>query len=75
MNLPSKEKFASLENLWENGDINRARDTVRTLKFWPKRISVIVNQNVISHGLMRNAQNWLIEESKPNYSGCRTQVK
>jgi ABC-type cobalamin transport system ATPase subunit len=57
-----------------NGDINRARDTVRTSKFWQKGVSVIVKRNIINHGLIRNVQNWLNEGSRLNYSGYRTQV-
>jgi hypothetical protein len=41
----------------------------RTSKFQPKRISVTVNQSIKNHGLMRNVQNWLIKESRLNYSG------
>jgi hypothetical protein len=46
----------------------------RIYKFLPKSVSVTAKQSVIKHGLMRNVQNWLIERSRLNYSGCRTQV-
>jgi hypothetical protein len=53
-----KNKFAALENLKDNLDVNRAWDTIReNIKFQPKRVSVIVNQSVINSGLMRNVQN------------------
>jgi hypothetical protein len=42
----------------------------RTSNFWPKRVLVIMNQSIISNGLMRNVQNWLIEGSRLNYSGA-----
>jgi hypothetical protein len=39
-----KNKFAALEILENNGDINRGRDTFETTSgFWPKRVSVIMN--------------------------------
>jgi hypothetical protein len=34
-----------------------------------------VSQSIVNHGLMKNVQNWLVEGSRLNYSGCRTQVK
>jgi hypothetical protein len=40
----------------------------------PNSASVIVKQSLMNHGLMRNVQNWLIEGSRLNYSGCRSQV-
>jgi hypothetical protein len=50
-----KNRFAALENLDDGGDINRAWDTIReNIKFRPKRVSVLVNQSLINHGLMRN---------------------
>jgi hypothetical protein len=52
--------FAAVENLEDNGDINRAWDNIK--------------ENV-NHGLIRNLQNWLMEESRLNYTGCRTLVK
>jgi hypothetical protein len=71
-----KNKFSALENL------KRIMGTLtghgmlleRIQKFLPNIVSVIVKQSVINYGLMRNVQNWLIEESRLNYSGCRTQV-
>jgi hypothetical protein len=47
----------------------------RTSKFRLKRVWVIVNESIVNRGLMRNVQNWLIEGSRLDYSGCRTQVK
>jgi hypothetical protein len=51
-----KNKFAALENLDDNGDNNRAWDTVRerTSNFRPKIVSAFVNRSLINHGLMRN---------------------
>jgi hypothetical protein len=70
-----KNRFSALEILEYNGDINRARDAIRqNIKMLPTSVSVIVKQRVINHGLLRNVQNWLIEGSRLNYSGCRTQV-
>jgi hypothetical protein len=71
-----KNKFATLENLKDNRDINRAWALIeRTSTAQPKRVLVIVNQSIITHDLMRNVQNWLTEGSRLNYSGCRTQMK
>jgi hypothetical protein len=72
-----KKEVCSLENLQVNCDINRAFDTVR------KNIKLSSNESIgyceskyhKSRGLMRNIQNWLIEGSRLNYSGCSTQVK
>jgi hypothetical protein len=47
----------------------------RTSKFRPKSVWVIVNQSTVNRGLMRDVQNWLIEGSRLNYIGCRTQVQ
>jgi ABC-type cobalamin transport system ATPase subunit len=70
-----KNRVSVLENLEDNGDINRAWDAIReNIKLLPKSVSVIVKQRVINHGLIRNVQNWLIEGGRLNYSGCRTQV-
>jgi hypothetical protein len=70
-----KNKFSALENLKDNGDINRAWNAIRqNIKMLPKSVSVTVMQSAINHGLMRNVQNWLIKGSRLNYSGCRTQV-
>jgi hypothetical protein len=51
-----KNRFSALENLEDNGDINRAWDAIRgNIKISAKEcISVIVKQSVINHGLMRN---------------------
>jgi hypothetical protein len=50
-----KNKFAALENLDDNGDINRTGTLLeRTYKFRPKRVSDFVNQSLINHGLMKN---------------------
>jgi hypothetical protein len=46
-----------------------------TSKFQSKRVSVIANQSIINHSLMRNVNNWLIKGSRLNYSDGRTQVK
>jgi hypothetical protein len=47
----------------------------RTSKFRPKRVSVIANQSTVNRSPMTHVQNQLIEGSRLNYSGCRTQVK
>jgi hypothetical protein len=69
-----KNKFAALENLYDNGGINRAWETIRENIRISARVSDFVNQSLVNHGLMRNVKNWLIEGSRLNYSGCRTQV-
>jgi hypothetical protein len=55
MNLPSKKKFASLENLWDNGDINRARDTVR------ENIEILAKES-IGHCESKHNFPWFDEE-------------
>jgi hypothetical protein len=35
----------------------------------------LLNQSIINYGLLKNFQNWLIEGSRLNHSGCRSQVK
>jgi hypothetical protein len=71
-----KKKFAVLGNLGDNGDINRAWNTIReNKKILPICVSSIVNQSNINHVFMWNVQNWLIEESKLNYSCCSTKGK
>jgi hypothetical protein len=49
-----KNKFAALENLDDNGDINKAWETIRENIRISARVSVFVNQSLINHGLMRN---------------------
>jgi hypothetical protein len=51
-----KNKFAALENLDNNGDINKAWETIReNIRISDKkRVSDFVNQSLINHGLMRN---------------------
>jgi hypothetical protein len=70
-----KNRFSALENLKRIIGTLIGHGTLleRIYKFLPKSVSVIVKQSVINHGLM-NVQNWLIEGSRLNYSGCRTQV-
>jgi hypothetical protein len=46
----------------------------RTTKFRSKRVSVNGNRSIINHD-RGNAQNWLMEGSRLNCSGCRTRVK
>jgi hypothetical protein len=36
---------------------------------------ILIGQSIVNRSLMRNVQNWLIEGSRLNCSGCRTQVK
>jgi hypothetical protein len=66
------KKFAALENLEYKGDINRAWDTIReNMKISAKECLCYYESKY--HKL------WLCEEcsegSRPNCSGCRTQVK
>jgi hypothetical protein len=70
-----RNTFSALENLEDSGDINRAWNNIRTSKFRPKRVQDIVNRSIVNRGLIWNIQNCLIEGSRLNYSGCRTQVK
>jgi hypothetical protein len=50
-----KNKFAALENLEYNGDINKAwGNYLREQEFRPKRVSDFLNQSLISHGMTRN---------------------
>jgi hypothetical protein len=71
-----KNRFSAVENLQDNGDINRAWDATRAnIKISAKRsIGHCEKKSVIYHGLMRNVQNSLIEGNRPNYSGCRIHV-
>jgi hypothetical protein len=64
-------KFAALENLEDNGDINWEWDNIRQ----GINISAQNGLSIINHGLMMNFQNLLIKGSRLNYSGCSTQVK
>jgi hypothetical protein len=68
-----KNRFSALERIMRTL-IGYGMLLYRTSKFLPKRVLVIVKQSITNHVLMRNVQNWLIEGSKLNYSGCRTQV-
>jgi hypothetical protein len=68
--------FVTLENLEDNGDINRVWDTIReNVNILTKKILIYCNQSIINHGLMRNVENWLLKGCRLNYSGCKTQVK
>jgi hypothetical protein len=50
-----KNKFAVLENLDDNGDINKAWETIReNIRFFAKESIGIWNRSLINHGLMRN---------------------
>jgi hypothetical protein len=69
-----RNKFAALENLDDSGDINSAWDNIRgNIK--------ISDQESLGYCEPKHCkpwfdvQNWLIEGSRLNYSGCRTQVK
>jgi hypothetical protein len=69
-----KKRRSTLENLGDE-DINTVWEPIReNIKISAKSVSAIVKQSIINHGLMRKVQNWLIEGSRLNYSGCRTQV-
>jgi nanoRNase/pAp phosphatase (c-di-AMP/oligoRNAs hydrolase) len=51
-------KNLQVKNVEDNGDINRAWGIVReNINISVKRVSVIVNRNIIYHGLLRNVQN------------------
>jgi hypothetical protein len=50
-----KNKSAALENLDDNGDINRTWELLEiSSKFRPMRVSGFVNRSLIKHGLIRN---------------------
>jgi hypothetical protein len=50
-----KNKFAALENLDDDGDINRAWNTIReNITILAKGASVLVNRSLINNGLLRN---------------------
>jgi hypothetical protein len=69
-------KFAALENLQDNGDINKLWGNIReNIKISAQESLGFVNQSIVNRGLMTYVQNWLIKGSRLNYSGCRTQVK
>jgi hypothetical protein len=74
--VTNRNKFAALENLEDSGDINGAWGKIKVnIKTSAQDSLGFVNQSTVNNGLMRNVQNWLIEGSRLNYSGCRTQVK
>jgi hypothetical protein len=69
-----RNKFAALENLDHNGDISKIWDTIR------KNIKISAKKSLgycksKHHKVWSDVQNLLIEGSRLNYSGCRTQVK
>jgi hypothetical protein len=56
-----RNMFAALENLEDNGDINRAWDNIR------ENIKILAQESLgyceSNRGLMRNVQNWLSKEA------------
>jgi hypothetical protein len=65
-----------MENLEDSRDINGAWDNIReNIKISAQESLGYCESKHLNHGLMRNVQNWLIEGSRLNYSGCRTKVK
>jgi hypothetical protein len=67
-----KNKFAALENLDDIGDINKAWETIReNIRILAKESIGLCESKSYKNGLMRD---WLIEGSRLNYNGCRTQV-
>jgi hypothetical protein len=71
-----RNRFLALENLNDNGDINRAWDVIR-------ESITISDKECISHCVGKHHKtwfdeeclNWLIKGSRLNYSGCRTKVQ
>jgi hypothetical protein len=68
-------RFAALEGLDAKVDINTIWETIRIYQFQRKRVWVIMKWSSISHGLMKDAQNYYTRGSKLNCSGYRIQVK
>jgi hypothetical protein len=70
--LRNKNRFSALESLDNNGDIYSVWYTIR------KNIKMFAKESIghceVNCGLMRNVQTWLIEGSRLNCSGCRTQI-
>jgi hypothetical protein len=70
------DKSAVMEILENNGDISRAWDSIR------ENIKGLAQES-LGHCESKHhetwfdgsVQNWLMEGSRLNYSGCRTQVK
>jgi hypothetical protein len=68
-----RNKFAALENLEHNGtSIGHGKVLEKTSNFRLKRVSVTVNRSSTNRGFISNVQGCLMEDSRPNYSGCRT---
>jgi hypothetical protein len=47
----------------------------RASKFQPKSVWVIMNWRIVSHGSMKDAQNYENKGNKPNCSGYRIRAK
>jgi hypothetical protein len=53
------KRFAALENLDTEVDVNKARETIgENIKNSAKKREVIMNRRRINHGLMKDAQNY-----------------
>jgi hypothetical protein len=71
-----KYKFAAQENLDDNGDINRAWETIReNIKISAKESIRLCESKSYKPWFDEECLKWFIEGSGLNYSGCRTQVK
>jgi hypothetical protein len=76
ISLQSKIKFAALENLDDNGDINGTWDTIREeIKISAKENIDLCESKSRKPCFDEECLNWLMERKRLNYSGCRTQVK
>jgi hypothetical protein len=65
-----------LENIDTDVDIKRAWEIIReTIKISAQASYVIMNLRSISHGSMKDAQNYKIIGNNPNCSGYRIQAK
>jgi hypothetical protein len=69
-------KFSALENLEGNGNVNKARYNItEKIKISAKESLGYCESKHNKLWLDEEIQNLLIEGSRLNYSGCRTQVK
>jgi hypothetical protein len=68
-------RFAALEDLNAEVEINTTWETIRENIKISARVWVVMNRSSISHGLMKDAQNYYIRGNKLNCSGYRIQVK
>jgi hypothetical protein len=67
-------RFVALRNLDDNVDINNAWKNIRENINNSAKESPGHELNM-NHGLMKNVQNYYIQGSRLNWSGCRTQAK